>query len=954
LQNALTEFLLSCTINALMKQLLKKKNIASDPRALTPFLKLVTIAVDETYRGLYSLNSGLFRDDSTIVIDFVITMVDLFLEAEEDAAAKGYKVDFSLGPLYKQLNRIILYQFGKLEVRSYADQSKIVSLLRKLIYYENQIWNIKNADNEFLKAVAHHALIILKLDEPKIHQLMLKLWKVLLLKKSNQISAVLRSPKGSDFKEHIEGFSKLLADDDKGFARYFAERKDELFSIFAETATRPWEAIKQQELKLLKESEAAFLKQRSIRIKSNYKRHNAENEMVAAYNQKSQLWVSDVQSVEYSKLQKFKQDYQVMQESIESEWRILSRQLMANHSILEKEDEKIFNWMLDFTEGRTRMRKKLRKLNKSSNVAYLSKQELVAMNSPTKAEQTIITNRRELRAATVSGTSPNPAHLKLRRKDSQSTTSPDAAWPMSPCDTDLISAILTEAEEFEDMSEIEEGDVPSNDDDGELVIVNNETAAKEETDEEKQWEQISSQEDQNRKIARLLDPEDEIVDTVNSGRLLGLELCEGLSIICKKNFYMIDNYFQRSDGDLIEIDDVTFEERNIYHWIVTAPARKSKEKAKFVIKKDDYHTCRKCSYGDIREVHKRLYLFRNVALEMFLADGRNFFLTFWSTKTRDAVYHRLLSKTNINAAESVAGVSSTQNQLQTVIYGGSPLAELTQKWCNREISNLAYLMHINTLAGRSYNDLTQYPTFPWILSDYDAEDLDLTSVDSFRDLSKPMGGQGARRALEFSDRYLAWDDNSLPACHYGTHYSSSMIVCSYLIRIEPFTQEYLNLQGGSFDHTDRLFHSIPTSWASASRLNTTDVRELIPEFFYLPDFLTNSNKFDFGRKQTGEAVDNVILPKWAKGNPRLFIQLHRAALESDYVSENIHNWIDLVFGFKQQGEEAAKALNVFHYLSYEGAVGNNSFTSEIDKIDDPVQKQATIGIIHNFGQSNFG
>lgn len=30
-------------------------------------------------------------------------------------------------------------------------------------------------------------------------------------------------------------------------------------------------------------------------------------------------------------------------------------------------------------------------------------------------------------------------------------------------------------------------------------------------------------------------------------------------------------------------------------------------------------------------------------------------------------------------------------------------------------------MHLNTLAGRSYNDLMQYPVFPWILADYDSE-----------------------------------------------------------------------------------------------------------------------------------------------------------------------------------------------------------------------------------------
>lgn len=37
-----------------------------------------------------------------------------------------------------------------------------------------------------------------------------------------------------------------------------------------------------------------------------------------------------------------------------------------------------------------------------------------------------------------------------------------------------------------------------------------------------------------------------------------------------------------------------------------------------------------------------------------------------------------------------------------------------------EISNFQYLMHLNTLAGRSYNDLMQYPVFPWVLADYES------------------------------------------------------------------------------------------------------------------------------------------------------------------------------------------------------------------------------------------
>ena len=150
-------------------------------------------------------------------------------------------------------------------------------------------------------------------------------------------------------------------------------------------------------------------------------------------------------------------------------------------------------------------------------------------------------------------------------------------------------------------------------------------------------------------------------------------------------------------------------------------------------------------------------------------------------------------------------------------------------------------------------------------------------------------------------------------------------------------------QGGHFDLADRMFHSIQEAWESSSKNNMADIRELIPEFFYLPDFLTNRNNFDLGTKQSGEALDDIHLPAWAKGDPREFIRVHREALESDYVSANLHKWIDLIFGYKQQGEAAIDASNVYHHLFYEGNV-------DIFSIDDPMQRNATIGFINNFGQ----
>ncbi len=239
-----------------------------------------------------------------------------------------------------------------------------------------------------------------------------------------------------------------------------------------------------------------------------------------------------------------------------------------------------------------------------------------------------------------------------------------------------------------------------------------------------------------------------------------------------------------------------------------------------------------------------------------------------------------------------------------------------------DISNFAYLMLINTMAGRTFNDLTQYPVFPWVIADYKSEELDLSDPQTFRDLSKPMGCQIPSRETEFRERYhtFAEMDPSTPPFHYGTHYSSAMIVSSYLIRLQPFVQSYLLLQGGSFDHADRLFYSLEKAWLSASRDNMTDVRELTPEFFYLPEFLLNKNGYNFGTKQnTDEQINDVLLPPWAKADPHIFIAKHREALESPYVSMHLHKWIDLVFGFKQRGDAAIEATNVFHHLSYHGA-----------------------------------
>uniref|UniRef100_A0A665TRB5 LPS-responsive vesicle trafficking, beach and anchor containing n=1 Tax=Echeneis naucrates TaxID=173247 RepID=A0A665TRB5_ECHNA len=321
-------------------------------------------------------------------------------------------------------------------------------------------------------------------------------------------------------------------------------------------------------------------------------------------------------------------------------------------------------------------------------------------------------------------------------------------------------------------------------------------------------------------------------------------------------------------------------------------------------------------FTEIRAVFSRRYLLQNTALEIFMANRMQTCLCLCV-----CLYRRI----------SLA----TPKQLFKA-------SNMTQRWQRREISNFEYLIFLNTISGRTFNDLNQYPVFPWVITNYDSEVLDLTLPSNFRDLSKPVGALNPKRAAFFSDRYESWEDEQVPKFHYGTHYSTSSFTLMWLLRIEPFTTFFLNFQGGKFDHADRTFSSVSRAWRNCQR-DTSDVKELIPEFYYLPEMFVNANSYNLGVMEDGTVVSDVELPPWAK-SPEEFVRINRLALESEFVSCQLHQWIDLIFGYKQQGPEATRALNVFYYLTYEGAVNLSS-------INDPMLREAVESQIRSFGQT---
>ncbi|XP_075384037.1 WD repeat- and FYVE domain-containing protein 4 [Tenrec ecaudatus] len=403
---------------------------------------------------------------------------------------------------------------------------------------------------------------------------------------------------------------------------------------------------------------------------------------------------------------------------------------------------------------------------------------------------------------------------------------------------------------------------------------------------------------------------------------------EGVLLFGQQHFYICDNFTLSPKGDVYCTHHCL---SNISDPFIFNMCSKDKS--------CDPYSCQRYGYADIREIRATRFLLQDISLEIFFQNGYSKFLVFHNSDRSKAF------KSFCSFQPSLKGKNIMEDSLNLRKHPGSDRTML-QRWQKREISNFEYLMYLNTLAGRTYNDYMQYPVFPWVLADYTSETLNLTNPKTFRDLSQPMGAQTKERKLKFIQRFKEVEKTEgdlTVQCHYYTHYSSAIIVASYLVRMPPFTQAFCSLQGGSFDVADRMFHSVKNAWESASRENMSDVRELTPEFFYLPEFLMNCNAVELGCMQDGTVLGDVQLPPWADGDPHKFISLHRQALESDFVSSNLHHWIDLIFGYKQQGSAAVEAVNTFHPYFYGDKM-------DLSSTGDPLIKSTILGFISNFGQ----
>ena len=226
---------------------------------------------------------------------------------------------------------------------------------------------------------------------------------------------------------------------------------------------------------------------------------------------------------------------------------------------------------------------------------------------------------------------------------------------------------------------------------------------------------------------------------------------------------------------------------------------------------------------------------------------------------------------------------------------------------NNKISTLAYLLFINKYSCRSYNDVNQYPVFPWLIIYGDKE----------RDLRYTIAAQDEDSRMKLKELFTFSSPNF--PYHYTTHFSNASFLIYYLIRINPFTDNQITLQVDKFDVPDRQFNSLDE--IQKILFSTSQPREVIPEFFISTEFFYNYNCNFFGLKNNTNYVINDLINKKGFSSPLEYVLNNEVLLESPKFKSQINFFFDNIFGVGQMGGK--ENCNTFYKYSYQEMVDLN-------------------------------
>ena len=373
----------------------------------------------------------------------------------------------------------------------------------------------------------------------------------------------------------------------------------------------------------------------------------------------------------------------------------------------------------------------------------------------------------------------------------------------------------------------------------------------------------------------------------------------------------------------------------------------------FECPKYEYNKTLEIKIKDIKLILQRYYYFKENAFEIYTFSGKNYYFN----SNENNKINLLFKIINKNNEFFVKKYDKNKCNLFINYKYKQKDYDFIKLWKNKKISNFNFIMLLNIFANRSYLDLYQYPIFPWIIFPQPTEN---NKNLNYRNLSLPMGqniyDENSKTRLNLFDQsydllieeipiiqnkiytnknfYFIKNSDICRLYYYNTNYSNPVYTSYYLLRSIPFTFTSFKLQGNYFDDPNRLFSSYIES-CKCALLQKSDVKELIPEFYFFWEMFVNYNNINFFynekskrifNSKNNKSIDNIneldkifefplfysknkkmLLKnenKYENFNEIMFFVLNLSrAFESNEISNNLNDWIDLIFGTTQKIDE---------------------------------------------------
>ena len=394
--------------------------------------------------------------------------------------------------------------------------------------------------------------------------------------------------------------------------------------------------------------------------------------------------------------------------------------------------------------------------------------------------------------------------------------------------------------------------------------------------------------------------------------------------------YFMENYlfFESEENKTLEEENIeTF--KNFYFSNYGENYKPIKEKSVLIYN------------DDIKEIIQKRTLFLPQSLEIFIKNGKSYFFNFFS-KEKVKIAYSYFNEIN----EKLLKTKFSNFKFNTN-YNEEDIRNLAQSFHKGKISNYKYLLKLNKYATRTYNDISQYPVFPWLVNSYEKipelfkllESKELPdNIDSyFRIMKYSMMCQtkeGRDTAittfLEGNDSFKTLMEDEIEIkkfhSHFYNHYSASAYILYYLMRMNPYEESLIKLQTDQFEVAARMFNGFTET---EQILKTSpDNRELIPDFFSYFDYFSNLNCCFFGKKQNSDyIVDDINLKKMDSSEYTNVISgfanslyNNRKLLNNNYISKILSQWVDNIFGKNQlpeKIEDRFESYNIYNKICYE-------------------------------------